>query len=282
MSKHHLEIQAEETGMAVANPNVPAVVSFADMAGEGLEDAENRGLSRPLFKILQSLSKELESSEPEYVPGAVKGAWFDTTTKESFKEIVFVPCRSFTNYLEWKADKLGEFIHNHGTDASIMREVEYDKAAKGYLTKKGTKIVPTDYWYGLVIAVVGMDGVERETLRPAMLEFRNKGLKTSAEWMRHARGISLRHSNGSYFTAPLFYMTYRLTIASDRNESGSWHFAKFDRAGKIEDCANAQVLLQEARKVSAATKVLANAKRVVSTAEIDSRDEPDLRDDIPF
>ena len=217
-------------------------------SGAGFEDVQVQDLAMPFFKLLQSLSPETKRSEPAYIDGAQEGMWCDAIAKEVFDEIVFVPCKMVTHYIEWRTRKNGGgMVKNHGTDQALLKTCVVDPETGRNVTREGTEIVPTATWFGLVIE--GTRGGETlELSKRAVLTLSGTQQKVSRRWVSDAASIRIKGSDGKQFAPPMFAMTYRLGSAATKNDQGSWFLATVARAGWLLDYPNGRELFAEARE----------------------------------
>ena len=80
-------------------------------AGAGLEDIAPGDLGLPIWRMIQSGSKEAKRGNEMEIPGAREGMWFDTVSRELYDEVIVVPCKVVTHYVEWiPIDQGGGFV----------------------------------------------------------------------------------------------------------------------------------------------------------------------------
>ena len=272
----HVESEAEKH-TALAEVNGAAAVAqydeddFGD-SGAGFEDVKASDLSLPFWRLLQSLSPETKRSQPEYIDGAAEGMWLDTTTQELFDEILFVPSRFRTEYIEWHTVKDGRgFVANHGQiqevvegangvrtvgPAALLQAVQ-DKETGALMLPAGTELVPTSTWYGVVVGgrYAGEAEFTMDFCRPAVISMTKTATKTSRKWLRDARGlIRLNPSTGHKEQAPIWHATWLIGSAPMSNARGSWATPKVARGALRSSLSNAREVLESARAFYEMTK----------------------------
>jgi len=249
-----VEMPSTETAGAMS------VVDDLDLrgdAGSGFEDVRSTDLVLPFWKLLQSAGNETKKSEPEYIKGATEGMWLDTVTKRLYRDIIVVPCKMVTHYIEWrKRNEGGGLIKNHGTDRAILDQTHRDEKTGKDTLPNGHEVITTATWFCLVIggkeintAVTDDPGTEIELLTRAVITFQSTALKASRGWVSLAQALKLRDpKTNQQYQPPMFAMTYMLGVVGTRNDAGSWVLPVVKQAGWTTDYPNAQALIKEARE----------------------------------
>lgn len=247
-----VEQKPQATGMAAYMSDMEA------LGAEGFEDVKTDDLSLPFFKLLQSSTPEAKRGNASYVKGAVEGLWFDTISQRMFKELVFVPCKFVTHYIEWDANQFGILIKNHATDRTAFEKTHRDeKTGKDLTEGEKTVIVPTAQWFGLVIGakeinpeVVDDPGIYTEMSSRAVVGMSATSLKVSKRWISDAQALQLKNAKGQFFHPPLFAMSYLLGSVGTANDQGSWSIPTVKRGGWTLDYPNGKSLFDEAQQFS--------------------------------
>ncbi len=185
------------------------------LGGAGQENVKITDTLLPRLAILQSLSPQLKEKKVEYIPGASAGDWCDVSVGEVFKEgIEVLPCHFSTQYIQWKKNR-GGFAGNLGMDASCLRDTTLDEKRRNILPN-GDIIMETATWF--VLIRVGYEW------RRAFLPFSVTGLKISRKWMTLIRAEKLLGKSG-WFTPPMFYRPWLLSVKEESNDQGEWYVA---------------------------------------------------------
>lgn len=191
---------------------VEAQDDFAAMAGAGMENVTSRDILIPRIGILQDLSPQLKASKPEYIKGAKRGDICDVGTGKLIGEMLhFLPVYFDMKWIEWKPNREG-LVRIHDTD-EMMNRTTLDKMNFNILPS-GNIIIPTAQWYGFNIT----DGVMRQSFIPMS----RTQLGPSRKWMTMASEEKIKHSNGSYFQAPLFYRGWQLKSVEKTDGQNDW------------------------------------------------------------
>jgi len=162
--------------------------------------------------ILQALSPQINKKKVEFIPGAEIGDWCDVSVGDVFKEsVVVIPCHFSTQYIQWKKNR-GGFAGNLGMDAACLKDTTLNEKRQNVLPN-GDIIAETATWFCLL--QVGIDW------RRVFLPFSSTGLKVSRRWHTLIKAEKLLGKSG-FFSPPLFYRPWALTVAHDSNDQGDW------------------------------------------------------------
>jgi len=295
-------VEAKQEVVAVDN-QAAALALMEEASGMGFEDVKASDLALPQFKLLQATSAQVKRTEADYVKGAREGLWFDTISKRMFSEIVFVPCKFSTRYIEWTLETLGRLVADHGTDRTLYNKCTRDPKTGNDITPSGKSvIVPTGTWYGLVIGgneidptIVEDKGTYVDLMSQAVLTFAGTAQRTSRRWVSDAQSIQLRRPDGTFFRPSIFAMSYVLASAATKNDQGSWFLPTVSRGGWTLDYKNGRAIYDQAKLFSKfATEMQA---QIITAAKDDApaaqstyhkpesagpREDVPLDDDIPF
>jgi hypothetical protein len=245
-----------KTPVTVENNKLPAEFDYSADAGSGFEDVTANDLVLPFWKLLQSAHDETKRSEAAYIKGAAEGLWLDTVTKRLFRDIVVVPVKFVTHYIEWKKRiDGGGLVRNHGTNRSILDTTHRDEKTGRDTNDQGHEIITTATWFVLVISgkeinpsIADDEGTETELMTRAVITFSSTALKASRGWISLAQAMIRRDKDGVAYHPPLFAMSYLLTCVGTRNDLGSWVLPVVKQAGWIEDYSRGTMILQQARE----------------------------------
>jgi hypothetical protein len=199
---------------AQANSLADASSSFEEFAGSGLENVGADDLLVPRLGILQALSPQLKKQKSEFIEGAEEGDICDLGTGDIYKDgIWFLPVFYRKEYLEWAPRDSGKGLVNIHSDPAILDQTTRDDRRRAVLPN-GNYIADTAQFYGLNLS----DG-----RRMSYIPMTSTQLKKARRWNTLAMGEKLRRADGSEFTAPLWYRTYKLTTAPESNNDGDWY-----------------------------------------------------------
>ena len=204
-----------KTPATAKDAQLPANVSdeFSEFAGSGLENVGSDDLLVPRLSILQALSPQLKKTKSEFIPGAEEGDIADVGTGEVFEDGVwFLPVHYRKDYLEWAPRDTGKGLVTIHSDPSILDKCSRNERNQPILPN-GNIIVETAQFFGLNLSA---------GRRMCFIPMASTQLKKARRWNTLAMGEKLKRSDGSEFTAPLFYRTYQLTSAGESNNDGDW------------------------------------------------------------
>lgn len=296
-ARQEVSTAGPQMGTAVAEP-LDTLALLDEASGKGFEEVKATDLALPQFKLLQSTSPQVKRSEAAYIPGAEEGIWHDVISNRLFREITIVPCKFATYYIEWDGAVRGRLINNHGTDSRVMERTRRDDKTGQNVTKDGTIIVPTATWFGVVIAGIEKTPAGDDHIRSmarCIVSMAGTAQKISRRWISDAQSIQLQRKNGSFFTPPLFAMSYALSAQATKNDRGSWFLPVVRRAGFTLDLPHGLEIFKAAQEFgkfaseSTATTIIMNADDAPGAEESGQRsqDTTDYQrqpvdDEIPF
>lgn len=248
----HKEVNEEKLShtAVVEHHSAPVAVydESLDYDTHAYDKIRPQDVSQPHFKLLQSGSAVTKRNQPEYVPGAEEGMWFDTVRKEVYKELLVVLVDFRTTFLEWKfpSVKTGGFIRDHGPQRPPGKWVKVEgRQAELYLSPaKDSQIVETAVRYGLVVGYK-KPGDEEWTLgvcRPAIFSFANTGMKAGKHWLDDLRNIEDKRPDGTVRGVAPWAQCYRLSSVGDSNNQGSWSRPIVDRDRPRRELPNAEIV----------------------------------------
>lgn len=217
----------------------------------GLENVTARNLIIPRITILQALSPQLKKKAPEYIEGAQPGMFCDVGTSQLYEdELLFVPCFFATVYLQWGPRNSGRgLVQNHGTDDSIMKAaklIEDDEGRKKMVLKNGDYIAETAQYFGLNMSAKG---------RRSFIPLSSTGLGASRRWMMKITSEKLERADGSEFTPPIYYRSWRATVAESQKNSDNWFSWQFEPGPTVLELDPTKKLLHEAKEFYAQARL---------------------------
>jgi hypothetical protein len=185
---------------------------FAEYADAGFQNVTPSDLLIPRITILQALSPQLSRSEPEYIKEAHSGDICDVAMGEIYSDLLFLPVYYRKDYMEWaprsEGRKFPVAIHN---DDRIYKECHKDE--KGIFWHGKNKIAETAQFFGFNVSAM---------MRKCFIPMTGTQFKKAKRWLHLATGEKLKRADGSFFTPPLFYRTYKLGVAEEKNNEGNW------------------------------------------------------------
>ena len=190
----------------------PADDFFQANAGAGLDNVTASDMLVPRLTILQSLSPQLKKRDSAYIEGAEVGDICDVGTGQIFKELLFLPVYYRKDYIEWAPRASGGGLVAVHTDSAILDQTTRNDKKQPILPN-GNLIAETAQFYGFNLSA---------GRQMCFLPMASTQLKKARKWITLAASEKLRRSDGSEFTAPLFYRTYQLGVAEESNAQGEW------------------------------------------------------------
>lgn len=200
---------------------------FGEFAGAGFENVTSKDLLIPRLTILQALSPQVNKREPEYIAGAEAGDICDVAMGQIFKEhIFFLPVHYRKDWLEWAPRSSGKGLVKVWSDNLILQECKLDEKNRPY---HGPNIVAeTAQFFGFNLSAE--DGP-----RPCFIPMASTQLKRGKKWLNLATGEKLKRADGTTFTPPFFYRTYKLSVVEDSNNDGNWFSWSVERDAALPD-----------------------------------------------
>lgn len=201
--------------VAKAQAKLPTNIDddFGAYAGAGMEEVRSDDLLVPRIAILQGLSPQIKKQKAEYIQGAEEGHIADLGTGELFPDGVwFLPVHYRKDYLEWAPRDTGKGLVAVHSDPAILDQCTRDDRNRLTLPN-GNYIAETAQFFGLNLSA---------GRRMCFIPMGSTQLKKARRWNTLAMGEKLKRSDGTEFTAPLFYRTYNLTTAAESNNDGDW------------------------------------------------------------
>lgn len=222
-------IKAQEGLMAneVTSPKktdvADADMGFEAYAGGGMENVSETDVLIPRLTILQGLSPQLNKKKSEYIEDAKIGHICDVGTKSIFETVLFLPVYFNKVYLEWAPrESDAGLISIHDTPDVLKRLVR--ETERGMVTAEGNSIIETDQFFGFNLS---------DNAQKCFISFSSTQMKKARMWNTLAMKEKVKRADGSEFTPPLWYRTYKLGTASEGNNKGEWEGWTIDRGPKL-------------------------------------------------
>ena len=204
---------AGNKAVAVANDD------YSQYAGAGTEEIGMEDMTIPFVRILQALSPQLNEQKPEYIPNAKQGDFVNVATGRLIPRaqgLVVIPCAYQRLYTEWNPRaKGGGIVANLGTDRSRLDQCEIKKG-QAPTTPEGTEIVVSGTFFCLML------DEETGKVERVVISMSGTQLTNARKWCNKLKDYTGKKPDGTVFTMPAFYMSYKLTNVQQTNEKGSW------------------------------------------------------------
>lgn len=220
MAKQEL-VKTEAAGL-------PVFVDIMADAGGGFEDADASSYAIPFLRQLQSMSGQCKKMDPDYVPGAEEGDFYNTVTGRLYKSdegVVVIPAYYIHKYNEWAPDRGGfRGAHTAAEYTNLRKTVVKDSKGNDQEANADTGNYLQDSREHYVI-VINPDG----TYEPALFALGGSQLKKSKRWMTLMQNIRIQGQ-----IAPMFSQRYKLTAVGESNDKGSWAGIKIEHLGPVQ------------------------------------------------
>lgn len=193
---------------------LPATYDYGDDVGAGFEGTTSADLSIPFLGVLQAMSPQVESNDPE---GSTAGMIINTVTSELYDGdagVVFLPCKKEHVFVEWTPrDDGGGMVGRHEPDSDIVRDAleRIDGDVYNQKLKNGDNdLAETFYVYGLVLDAAG-----DEVQGFAIVSFGSTKIKPYKAW--YTSMMSLRGK------PPIFANRAVLKTVKQKNKKGTFY-----------------------------------------------------------
>lgn len=267
--------------VATVNPNAGALATMTDediFNDGGKQDFRQKDIALPFILVLQKLSPQCDKQEPEYVPGAEPGMFFNTVTGKTFSGedgMIVVPIAFRISITEWKLREKGGggFVADHGSDESILSKTKQDDKGRN-ITADGTEIVKAgQYLCFLVDPKTG-------TFEQAIINLQKTQEKKSRKWNAMLQNTHVRHpQTGEVRVAPYFYTAFQFSTVPESNDKGNWFGVKIEQYARTADLEGGRGIYLAARELRAAVD---RGEINISNSGLETATKAAAEDDIPF
>lgn len=212
--------------LEVVEQNVPANVELDDEDMRDLTTYEGAGTSQaaddnliPIISLLQDLSPQVKTKNPEYVDGAEVGDFYikglDILIKGD-EGFLFQPCAFQKAIVEWvPRDKGGGFVAQYEELPPGVTEVMNDKGKTVKKSEAGNDLVDTRYHFGYL--------EHGDTRIPAVLSFSSSGHTVSRGWMVQMNNAVWPGTNKN---APSWFRKYRVKSRIKQKNNNEWYICE--------------------------------------------------------
>jgi len=179
---------------------------------EGFEEISTATMAIPFVRILQSLSPQLKKQKPEYIAEAEEGMFFNTVTKQLYKNSIKVIVLKFERvFIEWQPER-GGFVTYHSPENAERLAV--DKTFGKWKTEGGNSLQENYAYFCLVV------GKEEEGV--VVLSLASTFIKIAKEWNR----LMTTHIMDNGERALPYYVVWKLKTEYTENDKGNWYTFK--------------------------------------------------------
>ncbi len=179
---------------------------------EGFEEISSATMAIPFVKVLQSLSPQLNRNEPGYIPEAEEGMFFNTVTKQLFRNTIKVIVLKFERvFIEWLPER-GGFLNYHSPENAERLAV--DKTFGKWKTVDGNSLQENYVYFVLIVG--------RESEGVIVLSLSSTFIKIAKEWNR----LMTTHIMDNGERAKPYYVIWKLKTEYQTNDKGNWYTFK--------------------------------------------------------
>lgn len=236
---------------------------FEDYANAGHENVTAADLIIPRITLLQALSPQINPKKGEFIEGAQVGDICDVGMGELISDPMwFLPVYYSKAWLEWAPRSGGGgLVAIHKTSDILKKTLLNDR--KQSVLPNGNLISETAQFFGLNLSKGG---------RESFLPMTSTQLKKAKKWVTHTTSQKSHRKDGTEFSLPMWYRTYKLGTIEEGNQQGDWVGWTITPDIALRECGDdAPALLQRAIKLY---EVLRRGE-ITSDADAQQADEAD-------
>lgn len=227
MAKKHEEkptVQAEpQQALATTGTDALAKIDFASDLVSYKDEFDKTALQIPFLRILQSNSPVCTRGESSYNEDARPGMYYNTVSGELSRRLEVIPVYHYSTLIEWRPrNEGGGFVKDHGFEggmralATCRKRKDGDKETNRDMLPNGNDLIRTEVYFVLVVKEDG--GLEQ-----AMITMVSTQLKKARNWnSRFRMKVNEVPGVGRIASPPMFFNTYRLSTAPEKNDFGNW------------------------------------------------------------
>lgn len=211
-----LPTAAEGTVHQPAGQSELATIDLAADAQEFQDEYDHSAIQIPFFQILQSNSPQLLPGDPKYIDAAKQGQFVNTVTRELFGKVEVIPVYHRSTIIEWRLrESGGGFVADLGLvdGERALRTTQKNEKGQDILAN-GNQLVRTEVYFLLIVTPNGTQQV--------MCTMTSTQLKKARNWNSRLLSTKIELPNGDKVKAPMFFNSFILTTATEKNEKGSW------------------------------------------------------------
>ena len=225
--------QASQTTALQSTEEQNALALMASQSGLGLESIDRSDLYIPRVKIIQSLSSELDSDDPNYIDGLRAGDIVESQSGINYgKEITFIPVKVIKSWVEWfpREDQRG--IAHIYLDRDSLPAIVSTTFGENQLAN-GNRLQETYSFFGYTLFA----GDKRETMI-AFYSTQLKKAKQAVTLMNRDKMLDPSDKTGKRkIQPPIYYRSYRFGTIKEKNQKGHWYGWNVNQGKTIIDLA---------------------------------------------
>lgn len=225
MSKPNREVAEKKDGAL-------AVIDYAADAGAGVQGMTAADVALPFIVVLQKGSPQVDvdhANHAEYADGNYAvGDFFDTVSRDAYKELAVIDCGYVSCYVEWKPrESGGGYVTQHSVAAGTELLAKCKRNDKNQdVLPNGNLLVNTHYHYCMVDGGKGFS--------QAVISMTSTQLKKSRRLNSLLMKSTVPSPNGPV-QAPRFANLWKFTTVPEKNDRGTWRGINIEPMGLVTD-----------------------------------------------
>jgi hypothetical protein len=205
----------------IASALTPLATSMMAEANSGTSDFTVADIALPFLKLAQSLSPELQKSDPKYLKGLEVGDFFNSLTFEIFKgPIEVVRVFSEKKWLEWRPNNGGLAAVHDSLQAADRNRVPVVPVPEGKKDNEvNTEIIETAQIYMLVFTA-------NDGWRPVVTGWTKSKLSVYRKWngLIQEQTFKKHRLGDSPALIPVYGCRYKLTSTTKKNPKNQTYY----------------------------------------------------------
>ena len=223
MAKNEVSVKDDNTALVKHT-------KFSKVKSGGFSEVTTEDLAIPFIRILQALSPQVQTREPQYLEGASAGMIFNTVLKQAYdgeKGIDVIPCHYNRRFVEWQPrEQGGGYINSYLPDDPIVSTTQPDD--------KGNDVLPNGNYLSNTNQFIVVFLHETMGAQKGLITMTSSQLKKSKQWLSQAQSLTGKDANGDAFILPFFSTVYKLTTVPEKSDKGSWFGWEINRVRTLD------------------------------------------------
>ena len=223
MAKNEVSVKDDNTALVKHT-------KFSKVKSGGFSEVTTEDLAIPFIRILQALSPQVQTREPQYLEGASAGMIFNTVLKQAYdgeKGIDVIPCHYNRRFVEWQPrEQGGGYINSYLPDDPIVNTTQPDD--------KGNDVLPNGNYLSNTSQFFVVFLHETMGAQKGLITMTSSQLKKSKQWLSQAQSLTGKDANGDAFILPFFSTVYKLTTVPEKSDKGSWFGWEINRVRTLD------------------------------------------------
>ena len=223
MAKNEVSVKDDNTALVKHT-------KFSKVKSGGFSEVTTEDLAIPFIRILQALSPQVQTREPQYLEGASAGMIFNTVLKQAYdgeKGIDVIPCHYNRRFVEWQPrEQGGGYINSYLPDDPIVSTTQPDD--------KGNDVLPNGNYLSNTSQFFVVFLYETMGAQKGLITMTSSQLKKSKQWLSQAQSLTGKDANGDAFILPFFSTIYKLTTVPEKSDKGSWFGWEINRVRTLD------------------------------------------------